>query len=188
MEIMSWPEAEVPPALMLQVAALHERVWPSDGRRSLGSKHDPTLQPVSMLVVKSGRVLAALSILSKPIVHCGFQYSASGLSTVVTDPSERRRGYGRWLAQEAREAMQANGVDLAIFTCDPVLARFYQSAGFEVLPGSVLVGGIVADPLPSDLFGLVTIGSFFTPNARARAADFVGARIALYPGEIDRLW
>jgi aminoglycoside 2'-N-acetyltransferase I len=141
-----------------------------------------------MLVVEDGRVLAALDILSKSIVHRGETYAASGLSTVVTDHSERRKGYGKRLVEAAREAMRADRADLAIFTCDTPLAPFYESAGFAILEGAVLIGGTPADPLPSDRYDKVTLACFFTPRAKAHREDFVGARIELYPGEIDRLW
>jgi aminoglycoside 2'-N-acetyltransferase I len=141
-----------------------------------------------MLLIEVGRVLAALDILSKPIVHRGEIYATSGLSMVVTDRAVHRRGYGKRIVEAAREAMCAGGADLAIFTCDTPLAPFYESAGFEVLRGSVLVGGTPSNPFPSDRFDKVTLASFFTPRARERAADFTSARIELHSGEIDKLW
>jgi GNAT superfamily N-acetyltransferase len=141
-----------------------------------------------MLLVEDGRVLAALDILSKPVVHRGETYAASGLSTVVTDQSARLKGYGRRLVEAAREAMRESRTDLAIFTCDTPLAPFYQAAGFGILPGTVLVGGTPADPFPSDRFDKVTLACFFTPRALAHAADFEGARIDLHSGDIDKLW
>jgi aminoglycoside 2'-N-acetyltransferase I len=141
-----------------------------------------------MLLIEAGRVLAALDILSKPIVHGGETYAASGLSMVVTDRAVHRRGYGKRIVEAAREAMRAGGADLAIFTCDTPLAPFYESAGFEVLRGSVMVGGTQSNPFPSDRFDKVTLASFFTSRALERAADFTGARIELHSGEIDKLW
>ena len=141
-----------------------------------------------MLLIEGGRVRAALDILSKPIVHRGETYAASGLSMVLTDQAVHRQGYGTRLVEAAREAMRESGADLAIFTCDTPIAPFYEAGGFEVLTGSVLVGGTPAAPFPSDKFDKVTLAAFFTPRAKAHAADFVGARIELHSGEIDRLW
>jgi aminoglycoside 2'-N-acetyltransferase I len=141
-----------------------------------------------MLLVEDGRVLTALDILSKPVVHRGLTYAASGLSTVVTDESERGKGHGRRLVAAALEAMRESGADIAIFTCDTPLAPFYEAAGFEILGGTVLIGGTPADPFPSDRFDKMTLASFFTPLARAHASDFSGDRIELHTGEIDRLW
>ena len=167
---------------------LQTEAWPEFRSRGLGPKHDPALRPISMLLVDDGRVLAALDILSKPIVHCGQTYAASGLSTVVTHERDRRKGYGKRLVEAARGTMRAAGADLAIFTCDTPLAPFYEAAGFGILEGTVLIGGTPGNPFPSDRFDKVTVACFFTAMAKRHAADFVGARIELYPGEVDRLW
>jgi len=187
--VVSFPEALVAPELRAQVARLRRQAWPGDGSPSVGTKpHDPLLAPLSMLLLDGERVLAALEVLSKEITHCGERYAASGLSTVVTEQALRRKGYGRRLVEAARERLEASGVDLGIFTCDSPLEPFYTSAGWQLLPGTVLVGGTPEAPFPSDQFDKVTMGLFFTARARAHADDFVGARIDLYPGAIDKLW
>ncbi|HYM67745.1 MAG TPA: GNAT family N-acetyltransferase, partial [Patescibacteria group bacterium] len=78
--------------------------------------------------------------------------------------------------------------EIGIFTCDRPLVAFYERGGWTTLPGTALIGGTRANPLPSDLLGKVAIGGFFSEHARRHAADFAGARVELYPGEIDRLW
>lgn len=194
MHLLSFAEADVPADLRVQVLALQAQAWPGqDAPDPLpGSpprlSHDPALAPRSFLAVEDGRVLAALDVLSKELVHARRRWAASGLSTVVTDPRERRRGHGRRLVTCAREAIAASGADLGLFTCDTPLGAFYEACGWSILPGTVLVGGTPADPLPSDRFDKVTLGAFFSSRARRHAADFVGARIGLYPGERDRLW
>lgn len=84
--------------------------------------------------------------------------------------------------------MRASGSDLGIFTCDTPLRRFYASAGWTHLPGTVVIGGTPDDPLPSDRFDKVTVGSFFSPAAIAAEPSFLNARIELYPSSIDTLW
>ena len=132
--------------------------------------------------------MAALDILSKEFTHRGTTYSASGISAMVTDPRVRGLGHGRRLAAAAREMMGAAGADLGVFTCDRTLQGFYEAAGWEHLPGSVLVGGTAEAAFPSDRFDKVTMGSFFSATAQRQRSDFVGARIELFPGEIDQLW
>ncbi len=189
MRIESALEADVPAEQRAQVVALRRQAWPVDGSPSVGTKdHDPLLAPLSMLLLEGERVVAALEILSKELSHRGERYAASGLSTVVTDLALRRRGYGRTLVEAARERLEGSGVDLAIFTCDTPLEPFYTSAGWQLLPGAVLIGGTASEPFPSDQFDKVTMAAFFSARARAHAGEFLGARIELYPGEIDRLW
>ena len=64
---MSFPEAATPPELRRQVLELQHQAWPPENPTALSASpltHDPTLRPLSMLLVKDGRVLAALDIQS----------------------------------------------------------------------------------------------------------------------------
>jgi GNAT superfamily N-acetyltransferase len=190
---MSFPEAATPPELRAQVLALQHQAWPSADAAAESSgtlTHDPALHPVSMLLVEDGRVLAALDVLSKQIVHAGRRYRAGGLSTVVTHREARGRGHGRRLVAAARQAMAAGDLDLGLFTCDRHLQGFYERAGWELLPGAVLIGGTRACPFPSDQPGMdkVTMAAFFSAQAQRHRSSFQHSRIELYPGEIDKLW
>jgi len=183
-ELVSCPQHELPPVLRAEQLRLHRQAWPDGGEEP----HDPALRPLTMLLVENENALATLDVLSKDLDHRGHRYRAAGLSAVVTDRAVRGHGHGGRLVAAAREAMAEAAFDLGLFTCDPPLAGFYQRAGWQPLPGTVLVGGTRANPLPSDALGKVTFGALFTEHARRHAVDFAGARIELYPGEIDRLW
>lgn len=143
-----------------------------------------------MLLVDGGLVLAALDILRKELRHAGRQFQAGGLSTVVTRVDMRGLGHGRRLVTAARSAMPGLGVEVGLFTCDRELRTFYESAGWTLLPGTVVVGGTPDAPFPSDQpgFDKIALAAFFTPAARAARASFAHARIELYPGNIDKLW
>jgi aminoglycoside 2'-N-acetyltransferase I len=177
--VLSFPESTVPADLRAQVRALHEAHRPP---------HDPALRPLTLLLIADGRVLSVLDILSKYLVHDGERFAASGLSRVITDPRERRKTYGRQLVRAARDTMAASGADLGIFTCDRPLQRFYEWCGWQTLPGTTLIGGTPERPFPSDQFDKVTLASFFSAKARLHAPAFNHSQIALYSGEIDRLW
>jgi aminoglycoside 2'-N-acetyltransferase I len=191
-EIVTCPEADLPDDLRVEVFRLQRQAWPPAVTEKFeappGPVHDPALAPVSMLLLEDGRVVAALDVLSKQIEHAGETYAASGLSTVVTDEELRGRGYGRTLVMAARDAIEASGADLGIFTCDRELGPFYERAGWQIVPGAVLVGGTPDDPFPSDQWDKVTLARFFSERAQRNATLFEDARIGLYPGVIDRLW
>lgn len=189
--IMNFPEADTPPALNKQVSELRDEAWPPDSASAPGTfAHDPALRPVSMLLVDGATVLAALDILTKELVHAGQRYRAAGLSTVVTRGTARGQGHGRRLVTAAREAMAAMDLDIGLFTCDRPLQPFYESAGWQHLPGAVLIGGTPQAPFPSDRpgFDKVTLAGFFSSRARSHRSAFPHSRIELYPGEIDKLW
>ena len=187
-EISSWPQAEVPPGVRAQISALQEQAWPSDDGAARGVLNDPELRPLSVVLAVDGLVVSALDILSKPLEHAGRRYAASGLSAVVTDQARRRRGYGTQLAAAALRLIAAGGADVGIFTCDPPLQAFYEGAGWQPLPGAVLVGGSRDEPFPSDQLGKVVLARFFSERARAGAETFARARLELYPGNICKLW
>ncbi len=182
-------EAEVPHDLRMQVVALQHQAWPSDSALDPAPWHDPAEDPLSVLLLDDDeRVVSALDILSKEIVHGGASYRASGISAMVTGVAVRGRGFGRRLAGVARETMRVSGADLGIFTCDTPLRELYASAGWEHLPETVLVGGTREDPFPSDRFDKVTMACFFSQKAKAAREGFIGARVELFSGSIDRLW
>jgi len=112
LRIEVFPEAEVPLPLRLQVVALQDQAWPVEEPSGPAPWHDPALSPMSMLLVRGDRVLAALDILSKTIEHAGERWAASGLSAVVTDEVERGRGYGGRLVVAARAWIAGSGVML----------------------------------------------------------------------------
>ncbi|MEU7135474.1 GNAT family N-acetyltransferase [Streptomyces sp. NPDC046261] len=186
MKVLTYADPEVPSALRAQATALREQAWPGLG----DSPHDRALNPVVMLLVSpGGEVTAALDILSKDIAHAGHTYRAAGLSSVATAEAHRGKGHGRQLVAAAREEIAQSGADVGLFTCDRPLRAFYESAGWSVLEGAVLVGGTPQEPFPSDRpgFDKITMAGFFTERARRDADAFRHSRIGLYPGEIDRL-
>ena len=166
MHVLSWPEAATPPVFRRQILDLQRQAWPDD--HSDGLTHDPQLDPVSHVLVDGERILAALDVLSKTIVHRGRAYRTSGLSTVVVDSAHRGLGLGHELVATVRRAIEASGVELVLFTCDRPLQSFYEHAGFDVLPGAVLVGGTPERPFASDQpgFDKVTMAAFFSAAAR----------------------
>lgn len=188
MDVIECPGQSVPTQLLTQVRLLHEQAWgESDPGRPM---HDPALDPWTMMLLDEGQVLAVLDILRKELIHEGHSYRAGGLSSVVTRPGERRRGHGHRLVSAAHERMSELNLDLGLFTCDAPLRPFYERAGWQHLPGTVLVGGTPETPFPSDQpgFDKVTMGDFFSAPARSRREEFVGARVALFPGLLDMLW
>jgi aminoglycoside 2'-N-acetyltransferase I len=182
--------ADTPAEYRTQIDAMECDAWPSDPANSTTGGHDPRLNPTTVVLVADTTVMAALTILSKTLVHAGDEYRAGGLSAVVTLRSARRQGHGARLVETVRGLMSDHGFDLGLFTCDRSLCSFYERAGWEVLPDTVVVGGTPDAPFPSDQpgFDKVAFGGFFSDRARADRQSFDGARIGLYPGPIDKLW
>ena len=189
--LLALAQADLPERLRVQVARLERDAWPDDTPAPLTSHfHDRALEPVLLLLVEGGRVLASLAILHKELRHAGKTFAAAGLSAVTTRTDLRGRGLGHRLVTAARERLAGSAVDLGIFTCDRPLKGFYERAGWQHLAGTVLVGGTPAEPFRSDRpgFDKVTMAAFFSDRARAHRHEFVATDVELYPGAIDRLW
>jgi len=181
----------LPGELARQIAQLEQDAWPSENSVA-DVLHDPALTPTIMALVLDHEVLASLALLHKQICHAGREFRAVGLSAVTTRADVRGRGYGRELVVAAHQHIAASSADLGIFTCDRPQQRFYERAGWQLLPGTVLIGGTPEAPFRSDRpdfdVDKVTMGDFFSPLAREHKAAFVGADVEIYPGELDRLW
>jgi aminoglycoside 2'-N-acetyltransferase I len=193
--LQAFAESDLPDRLRVQVARLEREAWPGGPvAPPMSWFHDPALDPLVLLLVEKEvggeQVLASLAILRKQIRHVGETFVAVGLSAVTTRADLRGRGLGHQLVAAARERVARSGADLGIFTCDRPLQAFYERAGWQHLPGTVIVGGTPAAPFRSDQPGLdkVTMAAFFTDHARTYQDEFAGAEVELYPGEIDRLW
>jgi aminoglycoside 2'-N-acetyltransferase I len=185
-----FPQAELPLELKRGALAILERAWPTG--RSIESRlskplHDPRTDPVCMLLIVSSEVVSYLAILSKEIDHAGSRYRAAGLSAVSTHPDHLRHGYAGQLVTAAREHIAAMGADIGIFTCDPPLAPFYVSHGWDVMPSTVVVGGTKDRPLRADAFEKTTLMRFFTQRAATHRSDFDNADVYLVLREGD-LW
>jgi aminoglycoside 2'-N-acetyltransferase I len=191
--VVSFSEAATPYVLRRQVRAMQEEAWPSTDPRdaaALDPWHDPELRPTSVLLVDGDVVLSALDLLFADIEHSGRSWSAVGLSAVVTARAHQGNGHARVLVTWVRDSLPDMRVDLGLFTCDRSLVGFYSGCGWEVLPGTVLVGGTPDQPFASDRpeFDKVAFGAFATTEAiRARDA-FTNTRILLHCGTIDSLW
>ncbi|MFJ6753904.1 GNAT family N-acetyltransferase [Streptomyces sp. NPDC091273] len=187
--MVGFGEADLPEGLAREVAGLEDAAWPG-----AEPGHDPALAPRALLLLApDGTVAASLALLFKEVRLAGRTYRAAGLSSVVTRPALRGRGYGARLVTAARAELAADrAVDLALFSCDRPLAPFYEAAGFAQLPGTVLLGDAPGDPEPlatdAPGFDKVVLAAFFTDDPGRDRAAFTGVRVPLHPGHADRLW
>jgi GNAT superfamily N-acetyltransferase len=144
-------------------------------------------QIASIVLVEDGLVRSHAAVLRKEIEHGAERYLAFGLSCVVTQPSFRRKGFGRRIVGCATDYMKRAIADLGIFTCDPHLAPFYVFGGWEAAPDWPLIGGTRERPFASDRIGKLTIVRFFSERAKANRETMLSAPIQVDLGE-GKLW
>lgn len=190
MELLVFPQDEVPPPLKTQVLMILEHPWPS-GRtveeRLTKPLHDPRSSPVCMLLVEEREVLSYLAVSTRAIEHAAVRYLASGLGSVATHPDHLRRGHGARLVSAAKARIEASDADFGIFTCDPPLVPFYTGQGWTWMPSTVVIGGTRAQPFRADGLGKHTLMTFCSDQARAHQGDFENADVYLDLREGD-LW
>lgn len=202
-QVVAFQEPDLPPILKAGAIEVLEGAWPS--QRSLEERMQAPLarrayEPVCMLLVEGDlasdpehtQVLAYLAIPTKTVTHAGRAYVTSGLTAVSTHPDHRGTGHGARLVRAAYERIAASGVDLAVFTCDEPLAGFYEAAGFERMPTTVVVGGTRDEPFRADSlrspegYPKATLMACLSDLARAHRADFEHADLYLdlRPGDL----
>lgn len=68
----------------------------------------------------------------------GRETRVAGIRGVVTDPDQRRRGYGRAVMERAGELMQSFAdVELAVLFSSVMAVSFYESLGWRAIRGPV---------------------------------------------------
>ncbi|KWZ42410.1 acetyltransferase [Burkholderia savannae] len=176
---------DAPDALRRQFALLHQRVDPDDAfapGETTPVIHDPRLDAMSFYVSTPANheVVGYAAVVRKTISHAGERFSIGGLSWVATDPAHRRAGLGTRTVAAATQWLQASGIDIGVFTCDPPLARFYARAGrWPVAARVTLIGSRAQGALRSDTLNKVVLMRLFSAKARAAEAELSRATIDL---------
>ncbi|AIO64966.1 GNAT family N-acetyltransferase [Burkholderia oklahomensis] len=176
---------DAPEALRRQFALLHQRVDPDDAFEPGDTApvlHDPRLDAMSFYVSapKSRDIASYAAVVRKTISHAGERFSIGGLSWVATDPAHRRAGLGTRTVAAATQWMEASGIDIGVFTCDPPLASFYARAGrWPIASRVTLIGSRADGALRSDTLNKVVLMRLFSAKARAAEAELSRATIDL---------
>lgn len=143
-------------------------------------QHDPALNAISFYSCVDGDVVSYAAVVRKTITHGEQAFDIAGISSVVTDPVFRGRGFGIRTVSAATRWIERSGADFGIFTCDPPLTRFYaQAGGWPVARDVVLVGGRSEAALRSDTLGKVVLMRFLTGKALDAASILSSATIDL---------
>jgi aminoglycoside 2'-N-acetyltransferase I len=184
-----YAQAECPSSIRNQIIRILKDEWPHTfiENKPEWPTESEELHPVSFVLVFHGFVISHGIVLRKIINHCGSNYRAFGLSSVVTAPQFRLRGFGRRIFWYATRYMKGQKADIGIFTCDPHLEKFYNTFGWEIAERTPLVGGTPTKPYPSDALGKTTFIHLFSDKAKKNRERIGSAPIILDLGE-NKLW
>ena len=143
---------------------------------------------MTSFVLLEGGVAVCHAAVRKSRLRCrGEEYTACGLSEVVTHPDYRLRGLALRLVEQATQWIADRQPDIGVFTCERGRVGLYERAGWKWAKNACLVGGTGEKPLRSDSFQLAVMVRFFSDRARARRAELENAELVLELGE-GQLW
>jgi aminoglycoside 2'-N-acetyltransferase I len=149
-----------------QILVLARQEWPEDfaGANRLRDWIQPArCHPIHVALVDNGVLVSCATVVWKDLQHAGESYRAYGLSEVLTAPAERGRGYGRQVVDIATARIRSSDADIGLFTCPPLLSRFYAASGWVPMERAVLLGGPEGSGVPTR--ERVMMG-FFSPRGR----------------------
>jgi len=188
-QALQYVQADCPSYIRTQIIQLLRIEWPHTYRNDKADwpTESAELNPTSFVLMDNGMVLSHAAVPRKTIEHCGKNYLAFGLSSVVTRQALRRKGFGHRIIECATNYMKQENADLGVFTCDSHLAPFYTFSGWEVAYNVPLIGGTIEKPFPSDKIGKLTIIQFFSEKAMKYREEILSRPIYIELGE-GKLW
>jgi GNAT superfamily N-acetyltransferase len=87
-----------------------------------------------------GNLVACAWVTKQVVGISGNELRVAGIRGVVTDPDQRRRGYGRAVMERAHELMRSFGdCDFAVLFSSVMAVPFYEELGWCAIPGPVTV-------------------------------------------------
>ncbi len=185
MQLLQYPQ-QGGSALVQSIIELEATAWPTEGE-SESFPSAPQTYVTSFVMLEGSKAVCHAAVRRAPLIHKGVEYTACGLSEVVTRPGYQGRGIASQVIARARDFILNQGTDIGIFTCRPELVSFYARSGWTPAEGSCLIGGTPADPFRSDSLGLVTMLSLLSDKARLHWRDFESADIFCELGK-GQLW
>lgn len=135
------PYRDLEPGELEEWQSLVEKAHPP-GEVRLGSEIrwaelDPATDYLIRLRDEAG-LAACAWVTQRTISVSGREKLVAGIRGVVTDPDQRRRGYGRTVMERAHDLMRsAANVECALLFSSVMAVPFYESLGWRTIPGPV---------------------------------------------------
>ncbi len=148
--LLTYPTDQLPPMWYWQVLSFLRTTWPEGFSGPLEQRTwitDRADHPQSFLIVEQTLLLAHVNVVWKLLEYHHTVFRAYGLTGVFTYPAVRGQGHGLRLVRHATAFIDAQAADIALLTCDPMLATFYERAGWEPLPNTRVWYGPAERPL-----------------------------------------
>lgn len=186
MKLIQYPQEKCDPAIPQKIMELENTAWPSSTEDEQFPSA-PHTYVTSFVWLEEDKAICHVGIRKSVFFHKGQEYTAYGLSEVVTHPSYQKQGLASKTIKRAAQFIVDQCPDLSIFTCDKSKVSFYTRGGWEAIPGACFVGGTKEKPFRSDALHLVTMMMFLSPKSKLHKTDFENEDIIVELGE-NQLW
>lgn len=169
-----------------KIIALENTAWPQNTEEEVFPSA-PNTYVSSFVLIKDDQAICHAGIRKSTLFHKGQEYSAYGLSEVVTHPDYRKQGFASEIIKKAAQFIIAQKPDISIFTCEQKRISFYERGGWKAVKGACFVGGTKEKPFRSDYLHLVTLIRFISLKGQLHEPDFENTDIIFELGE-NQLW
>jgi GNAT superfamily N-acetyltransferase len=134
-----------------------------------------------VLLAIGNALISYAGVVSVHIQHAGITYTCFGLSSVMTFPAFRKRGYGGHVVEVATSLIhQDTSADIALLWTPHPNEHFYARHGWQAMPHMTILVGDPAHPTVKD--DELPMMLFLSDKGKQGRSDFEHSRV--YIGEI----
>lgn len=186
MELIQYPQNNCDIETANKIIALEDTAWSQDTEDKIFPSA-PNTYLTSFVLIENDMAVCHVGIRKSILYHKGEEYTAYGLSEVVTHPNYQKQGLASQTIKKAAQFIISQQPDISIFTCAKERVTFYTRCGWESVSGACFVGGTAKKPFRSDSLNLVTMMMFISPKSKQHRGDFENTDIVFELGE-NQLW
>jgi predicted acetyltransferase len=134
--------------------------------------------PVYFVLTEDPALFSHAAAIMRSVECNGQTYSCGGLSSVLTYPAFRKRGYASQVVQAATEYLSSSLFDVALLWTSPENEHFYGRFGWEHHPA---IRTFVGSPTSPEFYDAFTMIRWLSPRAAENRADFESHKVYVGP-------
>lgn len=128
-------------------------------------------KPIHFIVGDAPALYSHAAVVSCSIIFNGVEVSCGGLSSVLTYPAFRAKGYGRHVVQLATAYLKSQPFDIGLLWTDPKNTNFYAASGWQHYENITCQKGEKERLVEHGLYSMLLILSEKAQNAMTQAQN-----------------
>ena len=169
-------EGKPPTHLLIQLGSAVRMTWDFVPYESIYDVWGDDMQPRYFMMVEGNLLLSNTTLIRTHVQMAGQSLVTYGVSSVITYPRERGKGYAAQLVQAATDCIRGSSdADVGMLWCDPKHIPFYEKFGWQSMATTTV---LVGDPeKPDAVTGLMML--FVSEKAKGMVNALDGASFSL---------